>query len=587
MVLKKYMSIFFILILGISLLFCQKVLAYEAIDLEADNTLSLYFKPQDSAAEGVLFKIYKTADVSEDCKFTLCGAFSDYAVNLDGLDNDGWRAAAQTLNSYVSADAISPEKTAYTDVSGCAAFSGLKAGLYLVTGESFSRGGYTFTPTPFLVCLPSYKDGSWVYETSGNIKYESKYNSGGSGSGSDDNKKTIKVLKAWKNTDDEAIPTEISVTLYKDGEPFESVLLNADNNWRYIWENLEDNGEWTLLEDEVPQNYTVTVEKEGITFLVTNTYNKNIEKETSGGGSSHITGKDPEDNDGYSKEAIPNIPNLPDDEDADQAPIDNPADESIEREKAEPPAENKETLKNSGEKLPQTGVAWVRLTFLAALGIFMFLLGVVFQGKKGAVKSGKKQYPLIKAAGLLILGACVVFLALNIYYENRAEKAAEDALLLMKFDTPLNSEEVGEPVIPDYILNPDMDMLSEDIDGISYIGKIEIPSVNISLPVISDWSYKNLRTAPCRYFGSVYKNNMVIAGHNYKTHFSPLKSLLGGDEVVFTDIDGNVFDYCVSETEVLSPQEVSEMTSGEWDLTLFTCTPTGSSRLAVRCELKQ
>ena len=76
----------------------------------------------------------------------------------------------------------------------------------------------------------------------------------------------------------------------------------------------------------------------------------------------------------------------------------------------------------------------------------------------------------------------------------------------------------------------------------------------------------------------------MIAAHNYSSHFGRLKNLSQGDEVTFTDVDGNVFSYVVAALETLSPYAVEEMTSGGWDLTLFTCTIGGKSRVTVRCE---
>jgi len=52
-------------------------------------------------------------------------------------------------------------------------------------------------------------------------------------------------------------------------------------------------------------------------------------------------------------------------------------------------------------------------------------------------------------------------------------------------------------------------------------------------------------------------------------------------------VDGNVFAYKVVETETLSPFSIEEMTTGDWDLTLFTCTVGGQNRVAVRCERMQ
>ena len=62
-----------------------------------------------------------------------------------------------------------------------------------------------------------------------------------------------------------------------------------------------------------------------------------------------------------------------------------------------------------------------------------------------------------------------------------------------------------KPYIPDYVLNPQMPMPEETIDGRSYIGVLEIPSLSLQLPVIGSWSYAELREAPCRYAGSAYQ----------------------------------------------------------------------------------
>ncbi len=185
-----------------------------------------------------------------------------------------------------------------------------------------------------------------------------------------------------------------------------------------------------------------------------------------------------------------------------------------------------------------------------------------------------------------MVAAAVLWTAHNLYEQYNAERLSDEALSKMSFDTPLTSEDVGETVIPDYILNPDMDMPTEDVDGTLYIGKLDIPALGLSLPVISEWSGEDLKKAPCRYSGSVYKGNMVIAGHNYRRHFSGIKNLPAGNEVTFTDIAGNVFSYRVAETETLGAYNTAEMTSGEYPLTLFTCTPGGSARVAVRCEME-
>lgn len=57
-----------------------------------------------------------------------------------------------------------------------------------------------------------------------------------------------------------------------------------------------------------------------------------------------------------------------------------------------------------------------------------------------------------------------------------------------------------------------------------------------------------------------------------------------GDEVSFTDMDGNVFLYEVALAETMMPAAIEEMESGGWALTMFTCAIGRVSRVTVRCD---
>ena len=152
-------------------------------------------------------------------------------------------------------------------------------------------------------------------------------------------------------------------------------------------------------------------------------------------------------------------------------------------------------------------------------------------------------------------------------------------------ESPAETEppETTEP-LPEYIRNPEMEMPETEIEGNLYIGTLEIPALDVEVPVMSTWSYPQLRIAPCRYQGSAYLDNLIICAHNYDVHFGGLKHLEPGDAVAFTDAEGNVFSYQVETTEILEPTDIEKMESGGWDLTLFTCTIGGEYRVTVRCE---
>lgn len=123
-----------------------------------------------------------------------------------------------------------------------------------------------------------------------------------------------------------------------------------------------------------------------------------------------------------------------------------------------------------------------------------------------------------------------------------------------------------------------------EIEGEGYIGYLTIPRLGLTLPVMSEWSYPKLKIAPCRYSGSITGNDMVIAAHNYSRHFGRLKTLEIGDELTFTDTNNRLYSYVVEEVTTLQPTAITEMTNNMFDLTLFTCTYGGKSRVTIRCN---
>ena len=189
---------------------------------------------------------------------------------------------------------------------------------------------------------------------------------------------------------------------------------------------------------------------------------------------------------------------------------------------------------------------------------------------------------------LLILGA-LALLGYNQWDANRADKASQDALGKLEetlTETIEDKTKDEEPVVQPE-LDPEQEMTVTDIDGWGYIGYLSIPSIGLALPVMSEWSYPGLKIAPGRYAGSVFTDDLVICGHNYARHFSPVKRLAIGTTVQFVDMDGREWDYTVSKVETLQPTQIEEMVGkadgDDWDLTLFTCTTGGGARCAVRC----
>lgn len=195
----------------------------------------------------------------------------------------------------------------------------------------------------------------------------------------------------------------------------------------------------------------------------------------------------------------------------------------------------------------------------------------------------------------MVLGAILVAAALILFLWNQreasqADQSSQQALEQVKeviTETEIqpsdDSDGALQPIDANDFQPVDPTMSEVEIDGRMYIGYLSIPALDLELPVQSQWDYPGLKISPCRYYGSTKTDDLVIAAHNYARHFGGLTQLAPGDLVYFTDMDGLVNRYEVVEVDILNPTDIEEMTAGEYDLTLFTCTYGGKSRVTVRC----
>lgn len=204
------------------------------------------------------------------------------------------------------------------------------------------------------------------------------------------------------------------------------------------------------------------------------------------------------------------------------------------------------------------------------------------------------------AVGAALILSVLVLLLHNRYADARAGREAET--LLAGVEAAISSQAAAEPeetrpsgqethlagentptepTAPE-ALDPEMPVAM--LEGYGYVGYVEIPALGLKLPVMSDWDYTRLEIAPCRQFGSSRRDDLVIAAHNFESHFGRLKELSLGNTVTFTDMAGIVNTYRAEMIETLSPKDVEAVQNSGYDLVLYTCTRDGQSRVAVFCN---
>lgn len=267
------------------------IFAAEAIDVDREVNLTLNYQDKERALSGAKFSLYQIAQADAFGTLTVTEAFEPFSVDIDGKQEEDWGKLALTLESYVLRDKLTPLDEGKTDDIGMLYFptaeEKLSPGLYLVLGTRYKKYSNIYDTAPFLVMLPEQdlEKNEWVYGITASPKYTVDRDSGGSGSsgGSDkpstpgkpDGAKpddiTCRVVKVWDDAEVEDYrPEEIWVELLQDGELYDTVALSEENNWRYEWNELSNESRWTVAEEEL-ENYRMSLEQNGNTFVMTNT----------------------------------------------------------------------------------------------------------------------------------------------------------------------------------------------------------------------------------------------------------------------------------------------------------------------------
>lgn len=263
---RNPLPLLFICILTLVLCLPAKAMAAGRIDTEQEVSLTVTFQSNDTVLTDLPFDLYLVATMDEYGELTVAEDFRTFNIDIRGRDDESWRTLASTLEGYVLQYAT-PIDSGVTDQNGQVFFpclvESLPHGLYFVPGFRYVQGEFIYEAEPFMVLLPCVDEVSnqWIYDLSVQPKYSQP----------EDRPIVRRVLKVWNDDGDAASrPEEIVVQLLRDGKVYETVTLNEENNWRWMWGDLSGHSRWWVAE-QVPEGYTVEISQEGITFVMTNT----------------------------------------------------------------------------------------------------------------------------------------------------------------------------------------------------------------------------------------------------------------------------------------------------------------------------
>lgn len=172
------------------------------------------------------------------------------------------------------------------------------------------------------------------------------------------------------------------------------------------------------------------------------------------------------------------------------------------------------------------------------------------------MKANKGRKSLIRIVISVLVIGMISFIAYSVYSANRGDRKAKDMIESLKTIIP------GLGVESDVVTGLGRDPLaSVSMDGIDIVGVVEVPSLDIMAPVMSE------NQDEIEYFtkwigGSPVKGHFKIAG-GHSDVFRKLSSLKPGDRVIFTDIDGIRYSY-----EVMTQYHLKKWDEGDNELQL-------------------
>lgn len=181
---------------------------------------------------------------------------------------------------------------------------------------------------------------------------------------------------------------------------------------------------------------------------------------------------------------------------------------------------------------------------------------------------------------LIILGILCILLSITLYIKNKYQeldtgKKSKEILDIIETKINVSDKEEIKSNTEDLVLN---------ISGYDYIGVISIPSLNIKLPIMRETDYDRLAISPCKYYGNINTNDLVLCAHDYVNQFGKISNLKENDIIIITDVLGNNYVYKVVLTEELNPTDITNMIESPFDLTLYTCSYGALKRITVRCN---
>lgn len=232
------------------------------------GTATVSFRIGDESIGGATFYIYRVASVSSSGDPELIPPYNTYPIDFDTTTSEANRRTAATLEAYAIYSSTPYIASNVTNNSGSITFENLNSGVYLVTGEPVNYNGSYFKAVPELITISDDSENSSPVNLTCSSENIDSYYSPNTGDTID-----LTVYAVWNDTGYESNRTNsVTIQLLQNSSVYETVTLDESNDWMHEWTDMDKSATWYVVESSNPSGYNVSVEQEGTSFTVRNTY---------------------------------------------------------------------------------------------------------------------------------------------------------------------------------------------------------------------------------------------------------------------------------------------------------------------------
>ena len=332
----------------IFIFFIASALLPNKVNAASDKELSLICEEGNARVDGMYWRLYRVGE-RQNNEIVLTGQFAKFPVSMKNLTDDNIKETSQALESFVIGYSPDVYADGYTDANGTVRFTGLESGIYLAVASKVKKDMYTYNAVPLLAEL-----------TEGEKTVFPKVYSNVTLSGE---ARSFTVKKVWLDHDNAYVsrPVNVTVDLFRDGTPADTVTLDESNNWEYTWTTLDEESDWRVVERNIPRKYAVLVDYNSKQFLIKNSYDPSIIID---GGEEEIT--------------TTTIATTT------ESGVDTTVSTTETTSSTSTSASTTSTTTTSTPKLPQTGQLWWPIVPLVAGGFILLIIGF-------SIKTDKKE----------------------------------------------------------------------------------------------------------------------------------------------------------------------------------------------------